>query len=281
MNIGDIAPKFADIESRLKSLEATQHSHEDPIPETEEVVSEAAEEVVEDAAKLTESICTPDPEEATAVDAPEETPEVVDPPEIPAKSEAKLPIKETAGEGSEDADATFRASERTAVDPHEVLKVAIQSDVKAYDANTIAQALLHEVIAPKDNRKQCRENVMVIENGETIPVQPFRLTDATYKVVSRQMLGRILEETAVDAIEWQAEGYDCEDIARKFVTRCCDLGINSVGRVMAWSGGHAFCVAVVQDGASVDFVFIEPQTDKIVEKFEGMYDISDALIIIS
>ena len=95
------------------------------------------------------------------------------------------------------------------------------------------------------------------------------------------MLTRILEETAVDAIQWQAEGYDCEDIARKFVTRCCDLGINSVGRVMAWSGSHAFCVAIVQDGASVDFVFVEPQTDQIVEKFEGMYDISDALIIIS
>ena len=164
---------------------------------------------------------------------------------------------------------------------HEDLKAAIQADVKVYDANVIGQALLHQVIAPRENRKRCRENVMVVESGETVSVQPFRFTDAVYKVVSRDMLKRIIDETKVDAIEWQSEDYDCEDIARKFVTRCCDLGINSIGRVMAWSGGHAFCIAIVQDGASVDFVFIEPQTDQIVTDFTGMYDISDALIIIA
>lgn len=185
------------------------------------------------------------------------------------------------------ADAPFRPEAKDAGNAapapqaHEDLKAAIQADVKAYDANVVGQALLHQVIAPRENRKQCRENVMVVESGETVSVQPFRFTDAVYKVVSRDMLKRIIDETKVDAIQWQSEDYDCEDIARKFVTRCCDLGINSVGRVMAWSGGHAFCVAIVQDGASVDFVFIEPQTDQIVTDFTGMYDISDALIIIA
>jgi len=180
----------------------------------------------------------------------------------------------TAGEAPEDA--RFPKA-----DAHAGLKADIQADVKVYDANIIANTLLHEVIAPKSNRNQSRESVMSMETGETLKVQPFRLTDATYKVVSREMLQRILDETKVDAIEWQAEEYDCEDIARKFVTRCCDLGINSVGRVLAWSGQHAFCIAIVQDGPSVDFLFIEPQTDAIITEFTGNYDISNALIIIA
>lgn len=265
MKVVDIPEKFEDIESRLKSLEATQHTHDgesdaDPIEAAVEETAEAVEET------LTEVL---------GGEAEDSTPETEEPPP------ADIPEEESVQEESDDQDARFQPPETKAADSHGDLKMDIQADVKEYDANTIAQALLHEVIAPKDNRNQCREKVMVIENGETIPVQPFRLTDSNYKVVSRDMLTRILEETAVDAIQWQAEGYDCEDIARKFVTRCCDLGINSVGRVMAWSGSHAFCVAIVQDGASVDFVFVEPQTDQIVEKFEGMYDISDALIIIS
>lgn len=198
-------------------------------------------------------------------DAEEETPTA----EAPFRPDAR----KGAGKGAGNAAAAPPA--------HEDLKAAIQADLKGYDANVIGQALLHQVIAPRENRKQCRENVMVVESGETVSVQPFRFTDASYKVVSRDMLDRILKETKVDAIEWQSEAYDCEDIARKFVTRCCDLGINSVGRVMAWSGGHAFCIAIVQDGASVDFVFIEPQTDAIVTDFTGMYDISDALIVIA
>lgn len=183
----------------------------------------------------------------------------------------------TAGEAAPPEEATFQKK----ADVHAGLKADIQANVKVYDANIIANTLLHEVIAPKGNRNQSRESVMSMETGETLKVQPFRLTDATYKVVSRDMLQRILDETKVDTIEWQAEEYDCEDIARKFVTRCCDLGINSIGRVLAWSGQHAFCVAIVQDGPSVDFVFIEPQTDEIITEFTGNYDISNALIIIA
>ena len=269
MKINEIAPKFEELEERLLDVEKQAHTHEgEPPPEETSDMTEASEEVAEDVTDL----FTKDSAEASTGNALADSEEPASDPE---------PSESPAAEVSEDDDATFPEAEKKQAEPTGNLEMDIQADVKAYAANTVAQALLHEVIAPKDNREQCRENVMVIENGETISVQPFRLTDATYKVVSREMLQRILEETKVDAIQWQAEAYDCEDIARKFVTRCCDLGINSVGRVMAWSGGHAFCIAIVQDGASVDFVFIEPQTDTIIEKFEGMYDISDALIIIA
>lgn len=161
--------------------------------------------------------------------------------------------------------------------PFADLKAAIAKDVREVDANTIANALLNTICIPHN----CREDVFIMEEGRSVRGQPFRFTDSTYKVMSRQMLQRVLQETQIDAVEWQQNSYDCEDIARKFVTRCVDLGINSVGRVMSWSGKHAFCVAIVQSGDGVDFVFLEPQTDQIVTRLEGNYDLSNALIVIS
>ena len=160
---------------------------------------------------------------------------------------------------------------------HAGLKSDIAQDAVEVHADVIAQGLLEDVCIAKN----CRENAFVMEEGKSVRTQPFRLTDSSYKVVSREMLKRILEETQVDAIKWQAEGYDCEDIARKFVTRCADLGVNSVGRVMSWSGKHAFCIAVVQLGTDIEFVFIEPQTDQIIDAGSGKYDLENALIVIS
>ena len=157
------------------------------------------------------------------------------------------------------------------------LKLAIAEDAQNYSANDIANTLLNDVCV----KLNCREEAFVMEKGESVRVQPFRLTDGTYKVVSRSMLTRILEETQIDAIAWQAESRDCEDIARDFVSRCVQLGINSVGRVCSWSGTHAFNIAIVQEGDGVEFVFIEPQTDEIITILEGKYDLSNALIIIS
>lgn len=170
------------------------------------------------------------------------------------------------------------------------LKADIAQDIKTYDANTIGQALLHEVVAPKHNKNFCRNEVMVIETGEMVRVQPFELTDALYNVPTREMLNRAIKETEVELIQWQAEEMDCEKIARKFVTIFGDLGIDSVGRVLAKSGNHCFVIAAVQQGASVDFLFIEPQTDAIVEPVsfdpttadeQNKYNIYNALIVIS
>lgn len=154
---------------------------------------------------------------------------------------------------------------------------AISGDVKEVGANDVANMLLNDVCI----KHNCREDVFIMEKGDNVRGQPFRLTDSTYKVVGDDMFDRILRETQVDAIQWQSNDYDCEDIARKFVTRCVDLGINSVGRVMSWSGGHAFCVAIIQDGKGVKPVFVEPQTDQIIESLTGKYSLDNALIVIA
>lgn len=161
-------------------------------------------------------------------------------------------------------------------DNFEGLKASIKADAREVSAATVANALLHQVCIPHN----CREETFVMETGESVRTQPFRLTDSVYKLVSLPMLESIIEETKVDSIRWRSESYDCEDIVRKFVTRCVDLGINSVGRVFSWSGGHAFNIGAVHVDGELAFKLIEPQTDRFVEP-QGEYSLENALIIIS
>jgi len=176
-------------------------------------------------------------------------------------SENEQNPRPSAGEASEDA--TFPTAQKADIPTG--LKADIQADLKVYDANTVGQALLHKVCIRNGNRNFCRSEEMEIETGDIKRVQPFKLTDAKFNVLTREMLDRVLAETEVDKIEWRAEEMDCEKIARKFCSVFTDLGIDSVGRVLAASGEHAFVIALVQDGASVDVVFIEPQTDAYIE----------------
>ena len=162
-------------------------------------------------------------------------------------------------------------------DPFAALRQAIDDDSEDVSSGEIANALLNQVCVGMD----CRESAFIMEKGESVRTQPFRLTDGTYKVVTRETIERLVKETKVDEIEWTAEEYDCDDIARKFVTRCVDLGLNSVGRVMSWSGKHAFNIAVIREGNGIEFVFIEPQTDEFIEPGDGAYSLENALIIIS
>lgn len=162
-------------------------------------------------------------------------------------------------------------------DQFDILEQDIENEAKTFKAHYVSKLILDEICI----KMNCREEAFVMENGTRIRVQPFRLTDSEYKVVTRDMLDRIIRETKVDEIQYEAEEYDCEDIARKFVTRCSDLGINSVGRVFSWSGGHSFCIAIIHDGDDLEIVFIEPQTDEIFMAGKGKYSLENALIIIS
>lgn len=163
-------------------------------------------------------------------------------------------------------------------DPFADLKVAIDENARQVSAGEVGQVMLHDVCI----RFNARKDAFVMETGERIRVQPFELTDSTYKVVDRAMLDRILHETKVDQVEWRAEEEDCEDIARRFVQRCSDLGLNSVGRIFSMSGQHAFCIAIVTVDDGLEVVFLEPQADRIVDPLAGgKYDLGNCFMVIS
>ena len=143
-------------------------------------------------------------------------------------------------------------------------------------ANDLATAFFENVVSPN----HMRESVMVPETGEMVEVQPFRFTDSQYKLPTLGDLMEALKVTKVDEIEYVAEDWDCEDFARRFVSKMHEQGIKTAGRVLSWSGCHAFNIVAVQ-GNPADFVFIEPQTDAIVTEFTDKYDLSNTLVIIS
>jgi len=144
-------------------------------------------------------------------------------------------------------------------------------------AGDLGNEILQQIVIPHN----ARESVMIPETGEMVKVQPFRLTDGSYQLPTKDEVLAAIEKTKVDEIQYVVEEWDCEDFARRFVSKMHEEGIKTAGRVMAWSGNHAFNIVAVQ-GDPVDFVFVEPQTDEIVVLYsEDKYNIENCLIIIS
>lgn len=144
-------------------------------------------------------------------------------------------------------------------------------------AGDLANEILNQIVIPHN----AREEVMVPETGERVKVQPFRLTDSEYKLPTKDELMAAIEKTKVDEMQYVAEAWDCEDFARRFVSKMHEEGIKTAGRITAWSGEHAFNIVAVQ-GDPVEFIFVEPQTDAIVAPYsEDKYNIENCLIIIS
>lgn len=130
-------------------------------------------------------------------------------------------------------------------------------------------------------RMGCRENVFSPDKGTYDPQQPVRFPDSKYQLLPKDTLMQLLYGTNIDKIKYKKEVMDCDDFSRALVQRCSDFGINSMGYVFSWSGGHSFNVAAVyNDDDNIEFVFIESQTDRIITELTGQYDISNALMII-
>ena len=301
MNIREIEPKFEEIEERLSLLESTQHAHEtdaEPLPEISE--STAGSAFLEQLSRVGPPEL--DTEDITSADA-EPLPEGVpadSPPELDTDAEVESGTDDQTSEDIASADAEplpEETEEEVGVDPrrfqnetasaatsHPVdtldsdLKARIASDVKPYKVAEVINAAMNH---PK--LRHARELVMKPETGVMEKVQSFRLTDGTFMVPSREVFERVVLETKIDEVEWVKDVADCEDISLRFNARCIELGLNSCGRVMSWSGGHCFIIAIVRDGDSLGFAFLEPQTDEFLTDAlgEGQYSLDNCLILIN
>lgn len=238
MNIVEIPKRFNEIERRLKSLEGTQHSHDEPQPEQTVEQLDAEQEN------------KPEPEAEEDVGG-----------EIELQPETESEVE------SEDRFPDDRQ-----------LSALVSLDVYPFSAADVANAIMNH-----PQLRDARELVMKPETGVMEKMQSFRFTDGTFMVPSRETFQRLVAETKIDEVEWVKEVSDCEDICLRFNARCIELGINSCGRIMSWSGGHCFIIAIVRDGDSLGFAFLEPQTDKFLtdEVGEGRYALDNCLIIIN
>ena len=74
------------------------------------------------------------------------------------------------------------------------------------------------------------------------------------------------------------EVYDCDNFAFSFKARCDrKIGINTVGLVIDYSGGHAYNLVCFTDAPAALY---EPQGDRWVKGGKGMYKMVDGYIIL-
>ena len=203
--------------------------------------------------------------------------------EIFDEDESEEQESESEAEAEPEPEPEIDASADTGneVDPEE--RFSEESELATLDVRSFSAADVANAIMNHPKLRHARELVMKPETGVLEKVQAFRFTDGTFMVPTREAFEQLVKDTKIDEIEWVQDVSDCEDIALRFNAKCIELGMNSCGRVMSWSGGHCFIIAVVRDGDSLGFAFLEPQTDQFLtdEVGEGMYSLENCLIIIN
>lgn len=86
-------------------------------------------------------------------------------------------------------------------------------------------------------------------------------------------------DAIVDLLPYRPERFDCEDYSFLYKTMAAlFLGVNAVGVVIDWSGGHAYNIVVTSVG---HVHFVEPQNGELVHVGkEEIYQFDRVLIII-
>jgi len=117
---------------------------------------------------------------------------------------------------------------------------------------------VHEHIDPKDVRIVTADGSYYATDGDGV-----------------ESLARIGD--ALDWLPYRPDRFDCEEYAELVVALAAfGAGVNAVGVVYDWSGGHAYNVVVTSDSEAV---FVESQTGEIVDVGEGNYALDDATVI--
>ena len=92
--------------------------------------------------------------------------------------------------------------------------------------------------------------------------------DNSYTACSKKEFLEWIEWDWVDKKQYVKDKYDCENFAFSFKARTDRrFGINTVGLVIDYSGGHAYNVVLFTDSPPLLY---EPQTDEWVYIGEGM-----------
>tara|TARA_R110000824_G_scaffold120706_1_gene276312 strand:+ start:2548 stop:3054 length:507 start_codon:yes stop_codon:yes gene_type:complete len=107
-----------------------------------------------------------------------------------------------------------------------------------------------------------------LEVGDKVPQVKRLPLDTKYHTCSKDEFMHWIEWDWVDKKKYVAEKYDCENFAFSFKARTDrKFGINTVGLVVDYSGGHAYNVVLFSDSPPLLY---EPQSDQWVEIGEGM-----------
>ena len=92
--------------------------------------------------------------------------------------------------------------------------------------------------------------------------QGWVAVDSTVRLTTLELAEEIIRDTPVEMLQWIAERQDCDDISEIFESICrLFYGVN-VRRVLSFSSGHAFIAWPLLVDGTVEWRFLEPQTDQ-------------------
>ena len=102
--------------------------------------------------------------------------------------------------------------------------------------------------------------------------------DSKYFLCDETDMKAIIKWDWTDNKKYVKEKYDCDNFAFSFKAMVDKrFGLNGVGLVIDYSGGHAYNIIVFQDGSVKIF---EPQTDRWPKAGRGQYKFQNGSIII-
>ena len=107
--------------------------------------------------------------------------------------------------------------------------------------------------------------------------------DSKYWACSKKEFENWIEWDWTNKKRYISEEYDCDNFAFSFKARCDrKIGINTVGLVIDYSGGHAYNVVAFTDAPAELY---EPQSDRWVSKGNSrsrseIYSLTDGYIIL-
>jgi len=107
----------------------------------------------------------------------------------------------------------------------------------------------------------------------------IKAIDNKYWTCSEKDWKKIIEFDWTDEKKYVTEQYDCDNFAFNFKARVArKFGLNSVGLVIDYSGGHAYNLIVFSDGT---WKIFEPQSDNFPYTIgEGLYKFEEGFILI-
>ena len=103
-------------------------------------------------------------------------------------------------------------------------------------------------------------------------------SDAYIQTLTRESLAQFLLQDKTDNLKYiknseTVTGFDCENFAETLRVDAAKQKINSCGVI--WGDGHAFNFFIIHDNTHLSIIFVEPQTDQIIQELIGAHSITN------
>ena len=130
-------------------------------------------------------------------------------------------------------------------------------------------------------RSAINKKIVALKNsGEmtSISNMEIKALDTKFWTCNEADWKKIIAYDWTDEKKYVTEQYDCDNFAFNFKARVArKFGVNSVGLVIDYSGGHAYNLIVFSDGT---WKIFEPQSDRWPTLGKGQYKFEDGFILI-